>query len=56
MLVMASDILQQFAIWMRNMALLYFIMERTNNDPVSVSLLSVMEYAPILFSRLSVVR
>ncbi len=47
MLVMASDILQQFAIWIRNMALLYFIMERTNNDPVSVSLLSVMEYAPI---------
>ncbi|HEK9101576.1 MFS transporter [Bacillus cereus] len=47
MLVMASDILQQFAIWIRNMALLYFVMERTNNDPVSVSLLSVMEYAPI---------
>ncbi|MBJ8026879.1 MFS transporter [Bacillus cereus group sp. N21] len=47
MLVMASDILQQFAIWIRNMALLYFVMERTNNDPVSVSLLSIMEYAPI---------
>ncbi|WP_243525623.1 MFS transporter [Bacillus pseudomycoides] len=47
MLVMASDVLQQFAIWIRNMALLYFVMERTNNDPVSVSLLSVMEYAPI---------
>ncbi|WP_459502152.1 MFS transporter [Bacillus sp. C1] len=47
MLVMASDILQQFAIWIRNMALLYFIMERTNNNPISVSLLSVMEYAPI---------
>lgn len=47
MLVMTSDILQQFAIWIRNMALLYFVMERTNNDPVSVSLLSVMEYAPI---------
>lgn len=47
MLVMVSDILQQFAIWIRNMALLYFVMERTNNDPVSVSLLSVMEYAPI---------
>ncbi len=29
------------------MALLYFVMERTNNDPISVSLLSVMEYAPI---------
>ncbi|MDM5153246.1 MFS transporter [Bacillus sp. DX1.1] len=47
MLVMISDILQQFAIWIRNMALLYFVMEQTNNDPVSVSLLSVMEYAPI---------
>ncbi|EOW9529336.1 MFS transporter [Bacillus cytotoxicus] len=47
LLVMISDVLQQFAIWIRNMALLYFVMERTNNDPISVSLLSVMEYAPI---------
>lgn len=46
-LVMASDLLQQFAIWIRNMALLYFVMEQTNNDPIAVSLLSVMEYAPI---------
>ncbi|HDR4572089.1 MFS transporter [Bacillus cytotoxicus] len=47
LLVTISDILQQLAIWIRNMALLYFVMERTNNDPISVSLLSVMEYAPI---------
>lgn len=47
MLVMTSDILQQLAIWIRNMALLFFVMEQTNNDPVAVSLLSVMEYAPI---------
>ncbi|MEH6889616.1 MFS transporter [Bacillus sp. JJ864] len=47
LLVIASDILQQFAIWIRNMALLFFVMEQTNNDPVAVSILSVMEYAPI---------
>ncbi|MCM3735836.1 MFS transporter [Bacillus cytotoxicus] len=47
LLVITSDILQQFGIWIRNMALLFFVMEHTNNDPVAVSLLSVMEYAPI---------
>ncbi|MGG2016912.1 MFS transporter [Bacillus sp. S10(2024)] len=47
LLVIASDILQQFAIWIRNMALLFFVMEQTNNDPIAVSILSVMEYAPI---------
>lgn len=47
MLVMTSDILQQLAIWIRNMALLFFVMEQTNNNPVAVSILSAMEYAPI---------
>ncbi|GGE77711.1 MFS transporter [Priestia taiwanensis] len=47
MLVTTSDVMQQIAIWIRNMALLFFVMEITNNDPVSVSLLTVAEYAPI---------
>lgn len=47
-IVMASDLLQQLAIWLRNMALLYFVMEQTNGNPVAVSLLTVVEYAPIL--------
>ncbi|MDG4658016.1 MFS transporter [Ectobacillus antri] len=46
-IIVGSDLLQQLAIWIRNMALLFFIMEQTNNDPVAVSLLTVLEYAPI---------
>lgn len=47
MLLMASDLMQNIGIWIRNMALLYFIMEKSNHDPVAVSLLTVIEYAPI---------
>ncbi|XID92390.1 MFS transporter [Paenibacillaceae bacterium WGS1546] len=46
-LIFMSDLLQQMAIWIRNMALLYFVMERTNGDKFAVSLLTVIEYAPI---------
>jgi MFS family permease len=46
-IILASDILQQLAIWIRNMALLFFVMEQTNGSPIAVSLLSIMEYAPI---------
>jgi len=46
-LIFVSDLLQQMAIWIRNMALLYFVMERTNGDKFAVSLLSIAEYAPI---------
>ncbi|MCM3749253.1 MFS transporter [Paenibacillus pasadenensis] len=50
-IVAFADLLQQLAIWVRNIALLFYVMEQTNNDPVAVSLLNVMEYAPIfLFS------
>ena len=50
-LLMMSDLLQNVGIWIRNMALLYFIMEKSGNNPVAVSLLTVIEYTPIfLFS------
>lgn len=50
-LLMLSDLLQNAGIWIRNMALLYFVMEKSDSDPVAVSLLTVIEYAPIfLFS------
>lgn len=55
MLVMASDILQQFAIWIRNMALLYFIMERTNNDQFQFRCYRLWNMHLSLFSRLLVV-
>lgn len=46
-LLMVSDFMQNIGIWIRNMALLFFIMEQSNYDPVAVSLLTVIEYAPI---------
>ncbi|WP_135557309.1 MFS transporter [Paenibacillus cymbidii] len=46
-LVASADLLQQIGIWVRNMALLFYIVEQTGNDPVAVSLLTVFEYAPI---------
>ncbi|MDP5274106.1 MFS transporter [Chengkuizengella axinellae] len=51
MILILSDIIQQTAIWIRNIALLFFIMEKTNDSPIYVSLLTVIEYTPIfLFS------
>ncbi|KZS45892.1 MFS transporter [Paenibacillus glucanolyticus] len=46
-LLMVSDFMQNIGIWIRNMALLFFIMEKSNHDPVAVSLLTVIEYVPI---------
>jgi MFS transporter, DHA3 family, macrolide efflux protein len=46
-----SAILLQCGIWIRNFAILLFVMDKTGNDPYSVSLISVAEFAPIfLFS------
>ncbi|MFD1138153.1 MFS transporter [Paenibacillus urinalis] len=42
-----SDLLQNLAIWIRNMAILYFIMDQTQGDPIAVSLITVLEYVPI---------
>ncbi|NDI36587.1 MFS transporter [Chengkuizengella sediminis] len=50
-IIVLTDLIQQSAIWIRNIALLFFVMELTNNNPIYVSLLTVIEYAPIfLFS------
>lgn len=46
-IILFSDIAQQLAIWIRNMALLYYVMERTHGDKIAVSLLSILEIAPI---------
>ncbi|RAV14235.1 MFS transporter [Paenibacillus contaminans] len=45
--VIAADLLQQIAIWVRNIALLFYVMEQTGSDPVAVSMLTVIEQAPI---------
>ena len=45
--IMASSIFLQIGIWVRNFAILLFVMDKTNNDPIAVSLISVAEFAPI---------
>lgn len=47
LIVQGADILQQIGIWTRNMALLFYIMEMTNNNPTAVTLLTTLEYLPI---------
>ncbi|MBC2581800.1 MFS transporter [Clostridium sp. DJ247] len=49
--IMVSSILLQIGIWVRNFSILLFVMEKTNNNPFAVSMISVAEFAPIfLFS------
>ena len=49
--IMMSAIFLQIGIWVRNFAILLFVMEKTNNNAFAVSLISVAEFAPIfLFS------
>ncbi|MCI3922567.1 MFS transporter [Paenibacillus sp. TRM 82003] len=49
--ILASNLLLQLGIWIRNFAILLYVADRTNDDPIYVSLISVAEFAPIfLFS------
>lgn len=45
--IMISGILLQIGIWVRNFAILLFVMEKTHNDAFAVSMISVAEFAPI---------
>lgn len=45
--IILSRVLLQLGIWVRNFAVLLFVSEWTNNNPVYVSLISVAEFAPI---------
>lgn len=47
LIITGSDLLQNLAIWIRNMAILYYIMEQTQGNPVAISFITVLEYAPI---------
>ncbi|ASS75363.1 MFS transporter [Tumebacillus algifaecis] len=49
--IVLSGLLLQIGIWVRNFAVLLYVMEQTNGDEVAVSMISVAEFAPIfLFS------
>lgn len=46
-IIMATDFIQQICIWIRNISVLFFIIDMTNADPVAVSLITVFEYLPM---------
>ncbi|GAA3411127.1 MFS transporter [Paenibacillus hodogayensis] len=49
--ILLSTFFLQIGIWVRNYSILLYVMEKTNEDAVAVSLISVAEFAPIfLFS------
>ncbi|WP_227872270.1 MFS transporter [Paenibacillus albus] len=45
--VLMSNILLQIGIWVRNFSILLYVTDKTNNDPIAVSLISVAEFSPI---------
>jgi DHA3 family macrolide efflux protein-like MFS transporter len=45
--IMSAGLFIQVGIWVRNFAILLFVMEKTNGDALAVSLISVAEFAPI---------
>ncbi|MEG2868631.1 MAG: MFS transporter [Terrisporobacter sp.] len=45
--ILATDIIQQMAIWIRNIAIMFFIMDITKGDPIAISTLNIMEYIPM---------
>ncbi|MBN6185473.1 MFS transporter [Aneurinibacillus sp. BA2021] len=46
-IILLSGLFLQVGIWVRNFAILLYVMEQTGGDPVAVSLISVAEFAPI---------
>lgn len=47
MVIMLSDLLQNIGIWIRNMSLLFYVVEQTNGNPIAISILTILEYLPI---------
>ncbi|WP_308639782.1 MFS transporter [Paenibacillus silvisoli] len=45
--ILLSAVFLQLGIWIRNFAILLFVTEQTDKDPIAISLISVAEYAPI---------
>ncbi|MGN7454384.1 MFS transporter [Paenibacillus pasadenensis] len=45
--ILLSSMTLQIGIWVRNFAILLYVAEKTNDDPIAISLISVAEFAPI---------
>lgn len=49
--IILSNVLLQLGVWIRNFAILFFIMDKTGGDTFAVALVSIIEFAPVfLFS------
>jgi MFS transporter, DHA3 family, macrolide efflux protein len=49
--ILLSVLFLQIGIWVRNYSILLYVIEKTNENPIAVSMISVAEFAPIfLFS------
>ncbi|MFT9846240.1 MFS transporter [Aneurinibacillus sp. REN35] len=46
-IILLSGLFLQVGIWVRNFAILLYVMERTGGDPIAISMISVAEFAPI---------
>jgi MFS family permease len=46
-IIMTTDIIQQMCIWIRNISILFFVVEKTDADPIAISLITVFEYLPM---------
>ncbi|GIO14355.1 MFS transporter [Cohnella xylanilytica] len=46
-MILLSALFLQFGIWVRNIAVLFYVKKMTNDDAFAVSLISVAEFAPI---------
>ncbi|NPV92451.1 MAG: MFS transporter [Firmicutes bacterium] len=45
--ILVSQLFLQLGVWIRNFAVLLYVIEQTAGDPFAVSMISVAEYAPI---------
>jgi MFS family permease len=45
--ILLSAVFLQLGIWIRNFAILLFVTEQTDKNPIAISLVSVAEFAPI---------
>lgn len=45
--ILISQLFSQSGIWIRNFAVLLYVMKKTNQDAFAVSMISVAEYAPM---------
>lgn len=46
-IIMTADVLQQMCIWIRNMVVLFYVIDKTNSNAFYISLVSVFEFLPM---------